>query len=115
MCLQPDRQRRLGRNFCRDSHYPGKHFLLAGKDAIDQTCTEGLIRGHASAGIGQFADQTLWHLLNQSWESAHVRSHTDVDFEDRKESVLGAVAHIAGRHHIQSTADTAALNGGQNG
>ncbi len=94
------------RDFCQ-------HRVLISEHPVHEPARLGLGRIHRPAGIGELAGKPVGHHARQPLEGAEIGGHADLDFLDHEIGVLGAVAHIAGRDHVDAAADTAALHGGQ--
>ena len=110
-----DCQRRFARNhFCDGQHF-FQHAVLICEYLIDQTRLFGLLRGHASTGVGEFAHHTFGNEFNQARKGAHVSCHANVDFLNADKRIFGGVAHVAGGDHIDTAADATPLNSGDHG
>ena len=96
-----------------DFHDLRQHFFLRVENAVDEPLRQCLMGGHAAARIGQFAHQSFGHEFDDTRKCADIGGHADFGFVNGEKSVFGCITHIRRRHHVDTAADTSALNGDQ--
>ena len=104
-------KRGLARNVGGDFHDFSQHGGLVRVHVIHEPSAFGFFSRHSSAGVTKLANDTLGYQFDQTWKSAHIGSHTDINFIDRKKGLGAGIAHVTCCGEINATTNTASLDG----
>jgi len=83
---------------------------MVGKGLVEKPNLTDASGRDSVAGVGPLAGHALGHQPAQALQRADVGRHGDVDLLNADEAVLGAIAAIGRRDHVDGAPDTAALH-----